>query len=266
MGQPLTTPLLVPLEGFEVPGVQSFHRPPLIPGISWSNLPMLMAIISLVLIIAFWLIMSAKRSLVPTKGQFVGEFAYSFVRDGIARDQIGHDFRKFVPFLLALFSFILVNNIWGIFPTFVFPTIASIGWAYGLAIMSWVLYNYVGIRKHGFFGYLRRSVLPSGVPIAMWFIVIPIEFVSNIILRPITLSLRLFANMFAGHLLILIFVLGGEYLLLHGESLINTIAGGVSLIFSMAIFALELFVEAFQAYIFTLLTAQYVGTSLADEH
>jgi len=72
--------------------------------------------------------------------------------------------------------------------------------------------------------------------------------------------------MFAGQLLILIFVLGGEYLLLNSESLINTIAGGVSLIFSMAIFALELFVEAFQAYIFTLLTAQYVGTSLADEH
>lgn len=260
------TPLLVPLEGFEVPGVQSFFRAPIIPGVSWFNLPMLMALISLVLIIGFWMIMSAKRSLVPSKGQFVGEYAYSFVRDGIARDQIGHDFRKFVPFLLALFSFILVNNIWGIFPLFVFPTMGHVGWAYGLAIMSWVLYNFVGIRKHGFLGYLRRSVLPSGVPVAMWFIVIPIEFVSNIVLRPITLSLRLFANMFAGHLLILIFVLGGEYLLLHSDPVINKVAGGVSLIFSMAIFGLELFVEAFQAYIFTLLTAQYVGTALAEEH
>lgn len=263
------SPLLVPLEGFEVPGVQSFIRPPIFPGVSWLswfNLPMLMALISLVVIIWFWLYMSAKRSLVPTKSQFIGEFAYSFVRDGIARDQIGHDFKKFVPFLTALFSFILVNNIWGVFPVFVFPTIGRVGWAYGLAIMSWVLYNFVGIRKHGFLGYLRRSVLPSGVPVAVWPIVIPIEFFSNIILRPITLSLRLFGNMFAGHLLILIFVLGGTFLLLHTDPAINRIAGGFSLLFSMAIFALELFVEAFQAYIFTLLTAQYVGTALAEEH
>lgn len=262
----MSTPLLVPLDGFEVPGVQSFNKPPIIPGASWSTLPLLMALISLVLIIAYWLVASRKHSLVPSKGQFAAEFAYSFVRNGIARDQIGHDFKKFVPFLMALFYFILVNNIWGIFPTFVFPTMGHVGWAYGLAIMSWVLYNFVGIRKHGFFGYMRRSVLPSGVPVAMWFIVIPIEFVSNIILRPITLSLRLFANMFAGHLLILIFVLGGEYLLLHSDPVINKVAGGVSLVFSMAIFGLELFVEAFQAYIFTLLTAQYVGTALADEH
>ncbi|HEY9292084.1 MAG TPA: F0F1 ATP synthase subunit A [Microlunatus sp.] len=261
------TPLLVPMEGFEAPGAQSFERPPIFDGApSWFNLPMLMAIISMILIIGFWLIMSNKRSLVPTKGQFVGEFTYSFVRDGIARDQIGHDFKKFVPFLVALFSFILVNNIWGIFPIFVFPTFSHVGWAYGLALMSWVLYNFVGIRKHGFGGYLRRSVLPAGVPVAMWFIVIPIEFVSNIILRPITLSLRLFANMFAGHLLVLIFVLGGQYLLFESDAVINKVAGGVSLIFSMAIFALEIFVEAFQAYIFTLLTAQYVGTALADEH
>ncbi|QDP97054.1 F0F1 ATP synthase subunit A [Microlunatus elymi] len=263
----MATPLLVPLEGFELPGVHSFDKPPIWHGApSWFNLPMLMAIISMILIIAFWLIMSNKRSLVPTKGQFVGEFTYNFVRDGIARDQIGHDFKKFVPFLVALFSFILVNNIWGVFPVFVFPTIGKVGWAYGLAIMSWVLYNAVGIKKHGFFGYMRRSVLPSGVPWPMWFIIIPIEFVSNIILRPITLSLRLFANMFAGHLLILIFVLGGEYLLFESESLFNNVAGVVSLIFSMAIFGLEIFVEAFQAYIFTLLTAQYVGTALADEH
>ena len=171
-----------------------------------------------------------------------------------------------MPWLVGLFSFLLVNNVWEVFPLFVFPTVSHVGWAYGLAIMSWVIYNVVGIRKHGFFGYFRRSVLPSGVPVAMWPIVIPIEFLSNILLRPITLSLRLFGNMFAGHLLILIFVTGGEYLLLVSESLINNAVGVVSLIFSMAIFALELFVAAFQAYIFTLLSAQYVGASLADEH
>jgi F-type H+-transporting ATPase subunit a len=86
------------------------------------------------------------------------------------------------------------------------------------------------------------------------------------LVRPLTLSLRLFANMFAGHLLVLVFVLGGEYLLLHSESIINKVAGVFSLIFSMAIFGLEFFVQVLQAYIFTVLTAQYISSATAEEH
>jgi F-type H+-transporting ATPase subunit a len=132
--------------------------------------------------------------------------------------------------------------------------------------MVWVIYNGVGISKHGFFGYLRHTSLPSGVPAFMWPLIIPLEFVSNIIVRPITLSLRLFANMFAGHLLILVFILGGEYLLLHSSSIINKTAGVVSLIVSMAIFGLEIFVQSLQAFIFTVLTAQYISSAAAEEH
>jgi F-type H+-transporting ATPase subunit a len=113
---------------------------------------------------------------------------------------------------------------------------------------------------------MKRTVLPPGVPWFMWPLVIPIEFVSNILVRPITLSLRLFANMFAGHLLVLVFVLGGEYLLLHSDSLFNKVAGAASLIFSLAIFGLEIVVQSLQAYIFTVLTAQYVSSSIAEEH
>lgn len=263
----MLTPLLVPLAGYDAPGVQSFDVPPVIKGVPWLDRPMLMAIIALIIVPVFWIWISRKNALVPGKTQFLGESAYNFVRNGIARDQIGgHDFKKFVPFLVALITFILVNNVWEVFPLFVFPTTGRVGWPYGLAIMSWVLYNAVGIGRHGPLGYLRRSVLPSGVPVALWPIVIPLEFVSNIVLRPITLSLRLFGNMFAGHLLILVFVGGGTYLLLDSDPIINKLAGGVSLIFSIVIFALELFVAAFQAYIFTLLTAQYVGAALADEH
>ena len=101
----------------------------------------------------------------------------------------------------------------------------------------------------------------------MYPLIIPLEFLSNIIVRPMTLSLRLFANMFAGHLLVLVFVLGGEYLLLRSESVINKIAG-VRRRWSSAcaIFALEIFVAVLQAYIFTVLTAQYIASALADEH
>jgi len=257
---------LIPLEGFEAPGVGSFNLPPISKAVPWLDKPMLQAALSLFLIMGFWLVMSRKTALVPSKGQFIGESVYFFVRNTIARDVIGHGYQRYLPYLIALFSFVLVNNLWGVFPLSLFPTASHVGWAYGLALVTFVLYNAVGIAKHGPWGYLKHTVLPPGVPKAMWPIVIPIEFASNILVRPFTLSLRLFANMFAGHLLVLVFVLGGEYLLLHGEGIVNKVAGAFALVFSLAIFGLELVVQILQAYIFTILSAQYVGSSLAEEH
>ena len=240
---------LIPLEkdsgGFEAPGVQSFDVPPLfegVPWLEWLDKYMLQSIISVILILIFWMIMARKNAMVPSKGQYLGETAYFFVRNTIARDMFG------------------------VFPLSLLPTPSHIGWPYGLALLVWVIYNGVGIAKHGFFGYLKHATLPSGVPAFMWPLIIPLEFVSNILVRPVTLSLRLFANMFAGHLLVLVFVLGGEYLLLHSESIINKTAGVVALIFSMAIFGLEIFVQSLQAFIFTVLTAQYISSAAAEEH
>jgi F-type H+-transporting ATPase subunit a len=257
---------LMPMETFEPPGVESFDLPPLIPGLPWFDKYMLMALVSVVLILAFWLSMARKNALVPSKSQFIGEAAYGFVRNTLGRDMIGHDFKKYLPFLIAIFSFVLVNNLWGIFPLTLLPTASHVGWAYGLAGLVWVIYNAIGIGKFGPLGYLKHVTIPPGVPTWMYPLIIPLEFLSNILVRPMTLSLRLFANMFAGHLLVLVFVLGGEYLLLHSEPIVNKVAGVFSLVFSMAIFGLEIFVQILQAYIFTVLTAQYISSATAEEH
>ena len=257
--------VLAPLEGFEAPGVSSFDLPGLF-GQPWLNKYLLQATLSVVLIMVFWLVMARKTAMVPSKGQFIGESAYMFVRNSIGRDVIGHDFKRWVPLLLALFSFVLVNNLWGVFPLTLMPTAAHVGWAYGLAGLVWVIYNAIGIGRFGALGYLRHVTIPPGVPAWMYPLIIPLEFLSNILVRPLTLSLRLFANMFAGHLLVLVFVLGGEYLLLHSEPIVNKVAGVFSLVFSMAIFGLEIFVQILQAYIFTVLTAQYISSATADEH
>jgi F-type H+-transporting ATPase subunit a len=267
----LLTMGLLPLEtggeeGYVPPSPELFDLPPIFPSMPWLDKYFLQALVATVIIIIFWVVMSRKRAMVPSKGQFVGETAYFFIRNSIARDNLGHDFRKFLPWLIALFSFVLLNNLWGVFPLTLMPTFAHAGWAYGLAAMVWIVYNAVGIAKHGFGGYLKVSTLPSGVPVFMWPLIIPLEFFSNIIVRPVTLALRLFANMFAGHLLVVVFVVGGEYLLLHGGSIVNHLAGGVALVFSMAIFGLEIFVQCLQAFIFTVLTAVYLSSSLAEEH
>ena len=262
-------------EGFS-PGVASFCSRPLFPSLgadySWLNNQLFQAVLGAILVIGFWLWMAHGHKVVPGKRQFVGELSYNFIRNGIARDMLGHEYRKFLPYLVALFSFILVNNLFGQFFLFMFPTFSKIGYAWALALLTFVVYNGVGIHKHGVFKYLKNNTIPAGVPWWMYPLIIPLEFLSNFIIRPITLGLRLFANLFGGHLVILVFVVGGTLLLTTTEELAGKpiwllqVAGGFSLIFSFALFALELFVSVMQAYIFTVLTAQYVATALADEH
>ncbi|HIW30064.1 MAG TPA: F0F1 ATP synthase subunit A [Candidatus Luteococcus avicola] len=250
--------------GYQSPGVESFQFDGNW-GIDWLTKPAMQAIIAALLVIAFWLWGSRQLSVKPTKGQFFFEYVYEFIRNGVARDTLGHDFRKFLPYLLAVFSFILVNNWFGEFFLFMLPTFSNIGYAYAVALLSWIMYMGAGFAKHGVGGYLKHSLIPPGAPGYLLPLLIPLEFLSNFIVRPVTLALRLFANMFAGHLVVLVFVVGGAYLLTHGPA-IHRVAGGVSLLFSFAILFLELFVGALQAYIFTVLTAQYVSSSIADEH
>ena len=252
---------------FNPPGPEDFQLPPIIPGVDWFTKPVLVAGLSVVLIVWFFYGASRKSAIVPSKLQFAGELGYNFVRNSIARDAIGsQDYMKFVPYLCGLFFFILLNNVAASIPLVQFPTFSHIGWAYSAAILSWVIYNGVGIRKHGLLGYLKLQTMPAGVPVWLMPLMIPIEFISNIVVRPISLSLRLFANMFAGHILLLVFVLGGEYLLLHSGSIALSGVGVLTLLMGLAIAGLELFVQCIQAYIFVVLSAQYIGSALADEH
>ncbi|WP_317983493.1 F0F1 ATP synthase subunit A [Nocardioides pantholopis] len=251
--------------GFSPPGPADFD----LPGIAGTSVtkPMVMIVLSAVLIFAVTYAMSRKAELVPGRLQYAGEWAYGSVRNGIARDIIGTDhFMKFVPYLFTLFAFVLVNNYFGMIPFVQFPTFSHSGFAYGLAALSWLLYNGVGIWKHGALGYLKHTCVPSGVRGPVLLLIAPLEFLSNILVRPVTLALRLFANMFAGHLLLILFALGGEYLLFEAFSPINAVGGVLAWVMFFGVSALELLVMFLQAYVFTLLTAMYVSGAVADEH
>ncbi|MCH1868872.1 F0F1 ATP synthase subunit A [Nocardioides sp. CFH 31398] len=250
------------------PGPADFNLPPIVEVAGFGiTKPMVLVVLSAVIAFGVLYAMSRRAAVVPGRLQFAGEAVYGFVRNGIARENIGApDYHRYVPYLFTIFAFVLVNNYYGMIPFFQFPTMSRIGYPLALALIAWVVYNAAGIGRHGFLGYLKLQTLPPGLPAWIVPIIVPLEFLSNILLRPLTLTLRLFATMFAGHLLLILFALGGEYLLLHSENALAIPGGILSFVMFIAISFLELLIMFLQAYVFTLLTAMYIGLALADEH
>ncbi len=254
-------------ESFHAPGPADFDLPGFFSiGGTEITKPMIQLVLAAIIVFAFFALAIRRGTLVPGKLQFAGESAYGMVRNSIGRDIIGsHDFARFVPYLVTVFFFIFVNNIFGSVPLIAFPSFSRASMAYALAAVSWVLYNAVGIKKHGFLGYLKLQCVPAGVPVAMYPLLIPLEFFSNLLIRPVTLALRLFCNMFAGHLLLMLFATGGLYLIEHVGG-IGYAAGPLAWVLAILVSFLEILVQFLQAYVFTLLNAMYLQGALADEH
>ncbi|MFC4046702.1 F0F1 ATP synthase subunit A [Dactylosporangium siamense] len=220
--------------------------------------------LAVAVVLIYFLVSYRDPKIVPTKKQWLAESIYGFVREGVAKDVIGHEGLRFAPYLASLFCFILVGNIFSIVPLIQVSPNAHIAFPAVLALSTYGLYLYQGFKKHGFVGYLKHAtVLP-----APWFmqpLLLPIEALQAFILQPVTLALRLFANMFAGHMLLLVFTLGG-FALLNAESLFLKPVALVSWAMTIALTFFELLIAALQAYVFTLLTANYLAGTLAEEH
>ena len=251
--------------GFQTPTTAEFYQP------LWFDGPFAITRSSVVLLlsvglIAWWLIASTRQAaIVPGKRQWVTEGAYGFIRNGVARDIIGSkDFLRFVPLLFSMFVLILVNNLFGVTPLIQFPTMSRIGFPIALTLIVYVTYHALGVKKHGLWGYLK-FLIPPGLPKGIYVLIIPLELITFFVTRPLTLALRLFGNMFAGHLLLLLFITGGEYLMLNGGFGLK-IAGAGSFAMAFVLTVFEMLIEFLQAYIFTLLAAMYIAGSLADEH
>lgn len=257
---------LVLAEGgeFVPPGVNSLFPPEIAAGVTK---PMVLLVLSLVIVSAFFLISSRNLKLVPGKFQFAAESLYDLARNNIAREQIGSkDFQRFLPLILALFSFVLVNNLFGIIPVIQFPTFAHFGFPLALSLLVvYPVYHYAGFRRHGFGGYLKHQLMPPGAPGAVLPLLVPIEFFTKFIMNPLTLAIRVFAAMFAGHLMLALFAVAGEYLLLEAGGALKPV-GAVSFLFGILLFFVEALIQVIQAYVFAVLSAGYIGMALADEH
>jgi F-type H+-transporting ATPase subunit a len=249
---------------FVPPGAKDFNLPPIFGDVTK---PMVLVVLSVVIILTFFLLATRNLKLVPGKAQFAAEQLYDLSRNTIAREQIGgKDFKPYVPLIFSLFTFVLVNNIFGLIPLVQFPTMARIGFPVALAILVvYPTYHFVGIKRHGLGKYLRYQLFPAGPPKFVYLLLTPVELFLRFFMDPISLAIRVFAAMFAGHLLLLMFVLGGEFLLLEAGPLLKPVSL-LGFAFAIGLTFLEALVQVIQAYIFALLAAVYIGRALATDH
>ncbi len=254
-------------DGFKAPGIEDFWQPLVGDGSFALTRASIVLVLSVGLLGWFFYSVSRKLEVVPSKRQFKAELVYGFVRETIGRDVIGSkDFRRFLPLLFTLFTVILLNNLAGIIPIVQFPTFSRIAFPIVATAIVYVTYHVVGIRAKGGVGPYMKSIMPPGLPLWIAPLVYVLELVTFFITRPMTLALRLFGNMLAGHLLLLVFAVGGEYLLLHGSGIVLHASGVVAFLFTIVMTLFELIIEFLQAFIFTMLAAIYIAGALSEEH
>jgi len=228
----------------------------------------LLTLLGVVLAAALMLIAFRKPKVVPGKFQAAMESLVEFIREQIAIQVMGHDGVKWVPLLTTIFLFVWILNLFEIVPFINFPPTSRMAIPAFLAGLVYVLFIFVGFKSQGF-AYLKNTLFPPGAPKLLYILLTPIELISTFVARPLTLAVRLFANLLAGHIILtLIFLTIHAFLTVppFTEFSKGFPIGVVALIAAPLLIGFELVVGLLQAYIFTILTAVYIGSSMHAEH
>jgi len=210
-----------------------------------SSLMMIFVLVLATMLISLGM---SKRAMVPGRWQSIVELAYEFIAN-MLRENVGSEGRRYFPFIFTLFMFILFGNMLGMVP-YSFTFTSHIAVTFAMAMVVFVGVTILGFAKHGL--HFFSLFVPPGVPIWMWPLLIPIEIISYLS-RPISLAMRLFANMLAGHTLLKVFA---------GFVPVLGAAGILPLAFVVPLTALELLIAFLQAYVFTILTCLYINDAL----
>jgi len=249
-------------ESFEFPEINAILR--------WAdifesfNKVALIAVASaLIGIVVFMLAANKDPKVAPRGVRNLAESTVEFIENGIVMQTMGPDGRKFTPFLTCLFTFILFCNLWEVIPFVQMPANARMAMPMFFSLLVWLIFNVVGIAKQGFFHYFKGIMFPPGVPWPIYVLVTPIELVSTIIVRPLSLAVRLFANMLAGHLVLVTFAVISAALWVKS---VNIVILPFSFLLLVALTGFEVLVSFLQAFIFTILAAVYIGGAMHPEH
>jgi F-type H+-transporting ATPase subunit a len=250
--------------GLEFPSMSHLvNWPELVGDDTWGINKVILIYAAAVVITMAIFMLGNKKQLVPTGAQNVAEMSIEFVEDQIVLPTMGTKGLRWTPYLLSLFFFIFFCNIFEIVPFVQMPATARIAVPMFLALLTYVIFNGAGIKEHGLFGYLKQSLFPPGVPAFLYVLVVPIEFISTFLVRPFSLMVRLFANLLAGHILLVTFAV-----LTSALWTAQWYAVLLPLPFFAVVFftAFEILVSFLQAYVFALLSGVYIGLAVSHEH
>jgi len=226
---------------------------------------MLVRLLMAVVLLAFLVIAMRNPKLVPRGVQNVAEICLDFVRVHISEEILGKEQgRRFLPIIATIFFAVVAMNLPAIIPGLNISPNARIGFPLVLALLGYVTFIYAGSKRYGFGRFIKASVVIPNLPPALHLLVVPIELVSTFILRPATLTIRLMANMLAGHLILVLLFSASNFFFwqLNGWTVLSA---GISLL-SVAFTLFELLVIFLQAYIFALLVAVYIDSALHAEN
>jgi len=239
-----------PMEQFEIKRLLNFHIGSL--DASYTNSALWMTI-AVILAFLLFVVGTQKRALVPGRVQAMAELGYEFVAN-MVRDNVGDAGKKYFPFVLTLFVFILFCNVLGLVPYSFTPT-SHIIVTFAMAAVVFVGVTVIGFIRHGV--HFLSLFVPKGVPFVLLLLLVPIEIISYFV-RPFSLSIRLFANMLAGHTMLKVF--GGFVVML------GLIGGWAPLAFIVVFTGLELLIAFLQAYVFAILTCLYLNDAVHLSH
>jgi len=254
--------------GFHVPSIADFFPAPVLfeGTLLELNRIQMVRIIAAVVLVTVFVLAARRATLVPGRFQNVIEMILDFVRVNVAEEILGKvKGPKYVPLLTTIFCAILAFNLTGVIPGLNIAGTSLIGLPVLLAGWVFVMYLGAGVRALGLGGFLKNSLFPPGVPLFMYVLLTPIEFLTVFVLRPATLAIRLMANMVAGHLMLVLCVSATQYFIVEAAPAMK-VFGALTFVSAFALTLFEVFVAALQAYIFVVLTAVYLSLSIEEEH
>jgi F-type H+-transporting ATPase subunit a len=252
---------VTPVLGLEFPPISHLIVWPTFgPGL---NKPALIWIGSAVATTVFFLVAGSKKQYVPRGVQALAESGVDFVRNQIIMPTMGPDGLGYLPLLVTMFFFIFFSNITEIIPGLQFPANARMAVPMFLALMVWLIFIIVGIVKQGPLHYVKNSVVPPNVPKFLLVLVVPIELISVFVVRPFSQMVRLLANMLAGHLILTTF---GIICAAAWALKVTVVIVPFSFVLLVGLTGFEVLVSFLQAFIFTILTGVYIGSSMHPHH
>jgi len=223
-------------------------------------------VVAAVALLAIFITVAKRAKVVPGRGQLAVEYVLRFVRVSVAEEILGKEHaKKYTPLLTTVFCAILAFNLTGVIPGLNLAGTSLIGLPVLLALWMYVTYLSAGFRAHGFWGFLRTSLFPPGVPFFIYVLLTPVEALTVFILRPATLAIRLMANMVAGHLMLALTLSATQFFVFEASAALKGF-GALTLLGGFVMTPFEMFIAGLQAYIFVVLSAVYINMSVESEH